>query len=247
MVLGLVLFFLGASVGSFINVLVGRFGKEKKINLSGRSRCDSCRRQLAWWENLPIISFFLLRGRCRTCHSPIPWEYPVVELATGLIYFLIFNFQFSIFKQFFLALIVATLLIIIFLFDFHYQIIPDWTVILLVFLAISYHFPSANLLTGVITAGFFFLLHLITRGRGMGLGDVKFSFFMGIFLGWPRIVLALYLAFLTGAIVGVILVLGKKKKFGQQIAFGPFLVLSTFIAWFGGNQLIDQINQWLIL
>jgi len=264
-------FWLGASVGSFINVLVGRFGKKKAVDVAGRSKCDYCCRQLEWWENIPIISFLFLRGRCRTCHSPIPWEYPLVELATGIIYLLIFNFPANSFAvlaggpadslailaggQFWrlgLELMIATLLIVVFLFDLHYQIIPDWATLSLIGLTLVYHYSLnsnfyllTSILTGLAAAAFFLALHLITRGRGMGLGDVKFSFFMGFFFGPTKTAAALYLAFLTGAIIGVILILGKKKKFGQQIAFGPFLVAATFIIWIKGEEVINLLLKWL--
>jgi len=245
------IFVLGTAVGSFLNVLVWRSGRRKKWILE-RSVCDHCGRRLEWWENIPIISFLFLRGRCRTCRSPIPWEYPIVELVTGIIFFLI-NFQFPISNFQFPDLILhltlytmAVFLIAIFLFDLHYQIIPDWAVAILIGLSgitqlINFQFFQ-YVLIGFAAAAFFLLLHLITRGRGMGLGDVKFAFFMGFFLGFPKIIFAFYLAFLTGAMTGVILILNKRKKFGQRISFGPFLVLATFITWFWGEQLVRCIK-----
>lgn len=245
-----VLFFLGASVGSFINVLVWRKGKKKKI--LGRSFCDHCRRQLFWWENIPLISFIVLRAKCRTCRSPIPFQYWLVELLTGIIFFLVF--WLLPFENIFLTfghLLLAGLLIAVFLFDFHYQIIPDWTVFGGLGLAFLIHLLNQEkifdfFLVGVVSFLFFLLLHLITKGRGMGLGDVKFSFFMGFFLGFPRIILAFYLAFLTGAFFGVILILLKKKKFGQQISFGPFLTLAAFVSWLGGEKLLKLLVSYFL-
>ena len=255
------IFVLGAAVGSFLNVLVWRSGREKKW-VWERSVCDDCGRRLRWWENIPVISFLFLCGRCRTCRFPIPREYPVVELATGIIFFLI-NFQFPISNFQFPGLIlhfifyaIATLLIAVFLFDFHYQIIPDWATIVLILLTIPYHFlfcPQflnsyilkflySYLPPALVAAGFFLFLHLITQGRGMGLGDVKFAFFMGFFFGFPKIIFAFYLAFLTGAATGVILILIKRKKFGQRISFGPFLVLATFVIWFWGEELVKCVK-----
>ncbi len=250
-------FIFGAAVGSFVNVVVGRFGKEKKW-WQGRSYCDNCQRQLKWWENIPIFSYLFLGGRCHTCHSPIPWEYPVVELATGIIYsFIIYHFKFSNLLLTTCYLLLATLLILVFLFDFHYQIIPDWSVLSLIIISLLINFNEYHLqgeisrhLGGDILIGlggslFFLLLHLITRGKGMGLGDVKFAFFMGFFLGWPKILAAFYIAFLTGAVVGVILILMKRKKFGQHLAFGPFLVLATIVVWFFGGQLINWAQKFI--
>ena len=251
-------FGLGTAVGSFINVLVSRFQEKGRIDLLGRSRCDHCQRQLEWWENIPLISFLLLRGQCRTCHSPIPWEYFLVELTTGFIYLFLFihnnyslltsKWQWTLLLGLANRLLIVALLIVVFLFDFHYQIIPDWATLILLSLALLYHqifISGSSLLThffiGLISASLFLFLHLITRGKGMGLGDVKFALFMGFFLGPSKTVLAFYLAFLTGALVGVILILVGKKRFGQQIAFGPFLVGGTFVSWLGGDGLIKLL------
>lgn len=247
----IVIFILGTVVGSFVNVVVGRFGQEKKW-WQGRSFCDECRHVLKWWENIPIVSYLILKGRCLTCHSPIPLEYTLVELTTGLVFVLTFLHSSTALATL-LNCSVATLLILIFLFDLHYQIIPDWCILGLIGLAVLINlggsrFSSGTIrgflslvLTGLGASLFFLLLHLITRGRGMGLGDVKYTFFMGLFLGWPKIIIGLYTAFLTGAIIGVILILMNKKKFGQQISFGPFLVFGTFVSWFWGEELISNI------
>jgi len=250
---GGVIFLLGASVGSFLNVLVGRFGEKGKVDLSGRSYCDSCRRQLRWWENIPLISFLALRGRCFRCHSPIPREYFLVELVMGLVYllaahqFLSLDFQFLNLKLV-LELLIITFLAIVFLFDFHYQIIPDWAVFSLVILACGYHYLNSSIfqllklvLTGLVAAGFFFFLYLVTRGRGMGFGDVKLAFFLGFFLGPARTILALYWAFLTGAVVGVILVLSRRYRWRQPIAFGPFLVTGGLLSWWWGEMVINYL------
>jgi len=241
---GVLAFLFGLSVGSFINVLVWRFNKKKKW-FQGRSVCDHCQRKLNWWENVPLLSFLFLRGRCRTCHSPIPFEYPLMELVTGLIYLLV-TWHFSPSGLFLTVcyLITVSLLIAIFVFDLHYRIIPDWAIVSLVVICLIINaFNGVDLISYLISGlsfSFFFLfLYLITRKKGMGFGDVKFSFFMGFFLGWPKIVVSFYLAFLTGAIFGVILILLKKKKFGQQIAFGPFLVGATLISWFWGEKIVN--------
>jgi len=271
----LAIFLLGASVGSFLNVLVWRerpVKKKKKLSWwRGRSVCDSCGKDLRWWENIPLVSFLFLKGRCRTCHSPIAFEYFLVEFGTGLIYLLVFfNLPPISFLLSTVYCLLTTILIFIFLYDLHYQIIPDWSVLGLVLLTLAgYLFhprgvplghlrgefgretPSAQLesidisnigsglLAGLSAAGFFLFLHLITKGRGMGLGDVKFAFFMGLFLGPSRLVLALYFAFLTGAVIGVILILLGRKRFGQHIPFGPFLAAGTFFSWLWGDSVIN--------
>jgi len=275
------IFVLGASVGSFVNVLIYRTKIEyqksnKKLKrkehcyrfLLGRSYCDHCKRQLKWWENIPIISYIFLKGKCRTCHSPIPVEYLIVELFTGII-FLLIGFKVTSYElrvntilltSYFLLL--TSFLVIIFLYDLHYQIIPDYAIMSLVLLSLLVHildnfsisWPAriatqsvaggflGFLASGLLASLFFLFLHLITKGRGMGWGDVKFAFFVGFLLGWPRSLIAFYIAFLTGALLGVILILVKKKKFGQTISFGPFLVFGTFVALFYGEAILRNFN-----
>ncbi len=249
------LFTLGMCVGSFINVLVSRFGEKNRSWYQGRSICDHCGRQLKWWENIPLFSYLFLGGKCRTCHSPIPWQYPFIELGTGIL-FLIPNSKILISKHqsfllFTIYLLLITFLLIVFLFDLKYMLIPDWTIISLIFFTLAINFINHqsliinhNFFSALGASAFLGLLYLITKGKGMGLGDVKFSFFMGLFLGWPKIVVGFYLAFLTGAIIGVILILMGRKKFGQLVPFGPFLVLGTFISWLWGFKLINLFFQW---
>ena len=231
------LFGLGAVVGSFINCVVYRVNHSLSP-LKGRSICPKCKHRLAWKDNIPLLSFLLLGGRCRYCSSPISWQYPIVELTAGALALLIFSFQFSIYN-----LIITYSLLAIFVSDLIYITIPDEIVFPTLFIVFIYlilqspNFLISNFLISFLTASFFYFLVLITHGRGMGLGDVKLAGLMGLILGWPKILAALYLAFLTGAFFGVILILLKKKKFGQHIAFGPFLTTATFISIFWGEKI----------
>ena len=255
--------------------------------LSGRSYCDHCKKALAWLDNIPLLSFVLLRGRSRCCHKKISWQYPIVELVTGIITILIIslsNYELRLpagkagVTSY--GLIIAYCLIIIFVSDLNYQVIPDQVIYPAIGVALVYrlfsfllftsqgllqtHQPRriafANLrgffvglpsevsfwgylLTGLGAMGFFLLLHLVTKGKGMGLGDVKLAVLMGLLLGWPKIIIALYFAFLTGALAGVILILTGKKKFGQHIPFGPFLVTGTFVSWFWGERILGYLGH----
>lgn len=252
------LFVLGLCVGSFLNVLIDRLPKEEQV-FRGRSYCDHCHHQLAWYDLIPVLSWLCLRGRCRYCYSPISWQYPVVEIITGLSFVFIYQWVMS-WCSASLDCCVATLLhgyiasslIVIFFTDLKYQIIPDKVVFSGIGLALLFHlfhrprspFAYASghlggvLPAGLGAAGFFLCLFLLTRGKGMGMGDVKLALFMGLFLGFPKIVIAFYLAFLTGALLGVILILLKKKKFGEHIPFGPFLVGGTLGAMFWGEKIL---------
>lgn len=257
------LFLLGLCTGSFLNVVIYRLNHNLSP-IGGRSFCPHCKRKIKWQDNLPLLSFFLLRGRCRSCHSPISWQYPLVEIATGLAFLLIgwlvlgsrslspLHCYISIFLN---CYIVASL-IAIFVSDLRYQVIPDEVVYPGMVIALLSRLrdgmapqPSAAgifnvlpvaqlgsvLLAGLAAAAFFWFLVLVTRGKGMGMGDVKLAGLMGFLLGFPQVLVALFLAFLTGAAVGVILVLLEKRGFGDQIPFGPFLVAATAVSWLWGG------------
>lgn len=249
------IFVFGLVIGSFLNVLIYRLPQNK--SLFGRSFCPNCQKKISWQDNIPLVSYFLLGGKCRKCHSPISWYYPLVELATGVLFVLTFwgflkeNLQFTIYPsaslrasnfQFVLSiiyhLIIFSSLIVVFFTDLKYGIIPDkvvFTATIITFIFLISQYPNlliSNFLSGIGASAFLGLLFLITRGRGMGLGDVKLAFLMGLFLGFPKIIPAFYLAFLTGAAVSLILILAGKKRFGQTISFGPFLVLGTILVFF---------------
>jgi prepilin signal peptidase PulO-like enzyme (type II secretory pathway) len=253
-------FLFGLAVGSFLNVLIYRLPRGLKF-AGGRSFCPKCHHKISWFDNIPIFSFIFLGGKCRHCHSPISWKYPGVELITGIVTVIILNFKFEILNQFltsnfknilevFLYLILVWSLIVIFFIDLEHQIIPDEilfpviVLFLLFFLATDYQLLVSNyLLPALGSFLFLFIIWAVTRGRGMGFGDVKLAFLMGLCLGFPRIILAFYIAFLTGAMIGVILILFKKKKFGQHIAFGPFLTLGTFVSLIWGEKVINLVQK----
>jgi leader peptidase (prepilin peptidase)/N-methyltransferase len=237
---------IGLVLGSFVGALTWRFPRHESI-LKGRSHCDNCRKKIAWFDNIPLFSFFVLRGRCRYCHKPISIRYPLIEASTALIFMAIFGTMIFNWIYFFYLLALSVLLISIFVIDLEHRIIPDEFVFLaygLVFLAL---FLSNNplffqhLFLGYLAALFLLVVHLATKGKGMGLGDVKFVLVGGTFFGWPLTPLWLFIAFLTGAIVGIILIILGKTKFGRQIAFSPFLVISFLIVLIWGNSLLNLI------
>lgn len=238
----LFVFLFGLAVGSFLNVVVYRLNHHKNP-LKGRSFCPKCKHQLSWLDNMPLLSFLLLKGRCRYCRSPISWQYPLVELATALLSLLVFNWSrenTATTLGLFYYLFITYSLITIFVSDFLYQTIPDEVSVPAIIAGFLWALGQQNLsfvITGAAAALFFYLLYFFTKGKGMAFGDVKLALLMGLFLGWPKIIIALYLAFLTGAVVGLGLILFKKKKFGQTIAFGPFLTASTLASLFWGESI----------
>lgn len=232
-----IVFIIGLCVGSLLNVLIDRLPKGESIWID-RSRCDHCKKKLRWYELIPLLSFLMQSGRCRRCHKKFSLQYPLVELTTGL-GFVHFYAQGPALS---LMLIFGSLLVI-FVADLKYMIIPDSMVVVGVIGAIGGIWSRGagigeNAMAGVGAALFFLVLFLITRGRGMGFGDVKLAFLLGLWLGYPKIVVGLYAAFLTGALVGVILILKGNKSLKSKIAFGPFLVLGATVAALYGDVLL---------
>ncbi len=259
------LFIIGLAIGSFLNVLIYRSIHDESP-VGGRSKCPYCHKQIAWYDNIPLLSFLILRGKCRKCKKPISWQYPVVELITGLLFvwwylggfflwqvFQLQNFPLVVIQPIF-WLLVGILLLVIFFTDLRYMIIPDYAVGSLFGLALLYRitlvlFESMQVkdfmlgLLGMVLAGtFFFCLWYFTKGKGMGFGDVKFSLPMALLVGWPNIFVTVMLSFVLGAIVAVIFLSFGKKTLKQTIPFGPFLVISTFISLVYG----DVLLQWYL-
>lgn len=243
----LVLLAIGLIVGSFLGAYTFRYPRGISV-LKGRSYCPKCKKSLAWYDNIPLFSFVLLRGKCRQCSQKVSWRYPAIELATAL-GFVGAGFLAPNLATLATLLILFSLMLSIFVIDLEAKMIPDELAFLGFGLVMFYLLlinPSplfTSLAAGFAAALFLLLIHLATRGRGMGLGDVKLAVFAGTLLGWPMMSIWLFTAFLTGAVVGTILVLTKKASFGKQIAFGPFLVIALIITLVWGKSLLN----WLFL
>lgn len=258
-----ILFVLGLSVGSFLNVLIDRIPHNESI-WKNRSHCDYCKHILSWYDLIPVFSFLILTRKCRYCHKKISWQYPLIELITGVAF--LFTYIFFLFNQLSTTnnlpageagqqfqiiyhLILVSSLIAIFFADLKYRIIPDQILILLAVVTFIYlYFFQRNnlpdhLLAALIFFSIFFILVLVTRGKGMGLGDVKYAFVMGFILGMSFSVVSFYLSFLTGAVISLILIIKGKKKMKSTIPFGPFLTASTAITLFYGKNLWDIFRK----
>ncbi len=254
----------GLIAGSFVTAYTYRLPLGKSVK-KGRSICPNCKEIIVWYDNIPLLSFLLLKGKCRRCGKKISIRYPVIELMSvvgfvGLYYFLaacggdspfssnlICSWQttlgpFSLPFMLLIFLIVLTIFII----DLKKRIIPDELSLfglVLVFLGLLLIDPSGlyvHLLSGFGAGVFLLLIYILTSGKGMGLGDVKLALFLGTLLGWPWTAVWLFGAFLTGAIIGSILILIKKISFGKQIAFGPFLILALVITLIWGDTLLKM-------
>ncbi len=251
------LFVISIHVGSFLNVLIDRIPKGEGF-VKGRSYCDHCKKRLRAFDLVPLFSFIFLRGKCRYCGQRISLYYPLVELLTALLFLLaIYSLPTAANQLFVMSHLPSTLyylfivscLITIFFTDLKYGIIPDKIVypailISFLFLILNSKFLILNYLLSGLGAGLFFLiLHVATRGKGMGAGDVKLAFLMGFLLGAPLVIISLYLAFLTGAAVSLILILWRKKTRKDTISFGPFLTLGTYASLFWGKEILQIVSK----
>jgi len=245
----LTIFLFGLAVGSFLNSIIYRLQTGENF-LFTRSYCPYCKHILNWQDLIPILSFLILKRKCRYCQQKISWQYPLVEIATAILFLVGFNPQNFLFSIFYF--LIASLLIIIFVYDLKHYIIPDkviYPAILIVGIwylvsGIFFHFYTKyyilnTLYSGLGAAVFFLAIVVISKGKWMGSGDIKLALFMGLFLGFPNILVALFSAFLLGAIIGLGLIIAGKKTLKSEVPFGPFLVTGTFIALFFSNQIIN--------
>jgi leader peptidase (prepilin peptidase)/N-methyltransferase len=236
----------GAMIGSFLNVCICRLPKEESIVFPG-SHCPQCSKPIRWYDNIPLVSYLLLRGKCRHCHRSISMQYPLVEGITALLSLLLFitfgpSLSYVVYFSFTAALVVITMI------DLHHQIIPD--VISLpgigVGLLASWILPPAsvvNALLGVLLGGGSLFLvatfyQWLFKREGMGGGDVKLLAMIGAFLGWKAVILTILLSSLIGSVVGITVMIWKGRDFKYAIPFGPFLSLGAVISLFFGEDLI---------
>ena len=256
--LGVIFFgILGIIIGSFLNVVILRYNTGKGI--SGRSGCLSCNKKLHWHELVPIISFLFLKGRCVGCKSKISWQYPLVEIFTGIVFVAIFLKQIQVFYfspmlaviGLLFYLIICSLLIVIFVYDFRHTIIPNGLVYAFSILAFVYHIIQTpvdllfkmpyllDTLSGFIFFIPFFCLWYFSKGRWIGLGDGKLVLGIGFLLGFVSGLSAIILSFWIGAIFSILIMLMDRLNRGRhnitiksEIPFAPFLIIGTLILFF---------------
>ncbi|MEK7136420.1 MAG: prepilin peptidase [Patescibacteria group bacterium] len=252
---------LGLIVGSFLNVAILRYNTGK--SLKGRSLCLSCAKQLTWLELIPVFSFLRQKGRCRGCNSKISWQYIAVEILTAVIFVFIANVAINIFggdypfasARFFIwNSAIASLLLVIAVYDLRHKIIPDELVYgFMIMAGLTGFIVHAEigltqiiwlvhgLFSGAIVFALFWALWHFSHGRLMGFGDAKLVFGIGLWMGWKPALVALLIAFVVGAIIGVSLILLSKWKnaprflraysLKSEIPFAPFLVFGAIISF----------------
>lgn len=253
------LFLMGLVWGSFLNVVIFRMSHGKSV-AAGRSICPKCKHILSWKYNIPLLSYAFLRGRCAYCHKKISIQYPLIEFLTGVFFVWWFVVGFNFFKlvgnpwsfiQPVFWLTVGLVLFSIFMTDLLYMVIPFSLNLLLFTLSLFYRVGLTSfgmmrkedffnaVLSGFATCVIFLLIQLATKKikgvDGFGMGDILLVPSLGLLLGWPKILPGLFLSFLSGSVVGIILLFVGKKKLGQYLPFGPFLILGTVLALLWGS------------
>lgn len=248
-------FLFGLVIGSFLNALVWRMRVGKSF-LWKRSQCPKCGHELSSLDLIPIFSFLFLFGKCRYCRRKISLQYPLVELFTGFLFILFYlkaayfleagliplniYFWITIFLNWFLIAV----LVAIFIYDARYGLIPDKFTVPAIFVAFLGNFLLGEniwnfALAALVGGGFFLVQYLISRGRWIGGGDIRLGILMGAILGYPNVILSLFLAYFIGAVYSLVLIAFKQKTLKSNIPFGPFLVAGTIIAMFLGERLMD--------
>jgi len=243
----LIMFFvLGAILGSFFNV-VGLRQPKNIPYVFGRSYCPMCKKNLKWYELIPIVSYGLQKGRCRNCQEHIPIIYPLIEFSTASLFTFSF-YQFGFHIEFIIALCLISMLMILFVTDLTYMILPNK--ILLFFLPIFILLrlihpldPWWTSITGSLLSFLFIAMIIVVSKGGMGAGDMKLFAVIGIVIGLQMVVLTFLLACLIGSLIGGYQRIRNKIERGQAIPFGPSIVMATILTYFYGDILMDWYLQ----
>ena len=233
---------IGLSLGSFFNVIIFRFDSGRTV-VKGRSECLSCRSVIRWFDLIPVLSYFILRGRCRKCKENISPLYPIVEISTAVILLLLFlNTPVISYLTLLNTLVVLLLVLVIFL-DIRYFIIPDKIAILLTAATIGLKTLGNNedflylLISALGLTAFFAILFLVSKGRWIGLGDIKLIFLIGLLLGYPMGYIAIVSSVWLAALFSMALLVVKKATMKTEVPFGSFLSATTIIFIIFGNEL----------
>jgi len=245
--LGFVVFLFGITVGSFVNVCIYRLPRNTSVVFPA-SHCPSCKKKVRPWQNIPLLSFLLLRGKCGHCKAPISWQYPLVELLNGFGFLFIFR-EFGPTPQTLIYLLFFSALVAVIFIDLSHQIIPD--VITLPGIAIGVLAASTILPPGLTNSliglflggGLFYLVAVLSvailKKEGMGGGDIKLIAMIGAFLGWQAVLLTIFLAALSGSVIGIAMIMMKDRSRADLIPFGPYLVFGALTSLFWGNGILS--------
>jgi leader peptidase (prepilin peptidase)/N-methyltransferase len=238
----------GLIIGSFLNVVAYRLPRGESL-AHPPSRCPSCGAPVKPYDNIPVLSWLVLRGRCRACKAPISARYPLVEALTGALYALVTWARWDDASEIALGIVLVTILIPIALIDFEHRIIPNRitgpavVVAIVIGVVLDVDFVVEQLIAGA-AAGGFFLLAAIAYPRGMGMGDVKLAGVLGLYLG-RGVGLAVLVGLVAGVVVGAVIIarVGAEKGRKTAVPFGPFLALGGVIAIFAGDAVADAYSD----
>lgn len=240
---------IGLAVGSFINALV--FRTHEDIPITGRSKCVKCEKPIDARDLVPVLSYFLLRGRCRKCKAAFSWQYPAVEAVTGILFGVAAYYVGDVLAdgqsvaEFLRLAVFIVFLVIIFVYDLRYSYIldrftfPAMIIAVLFNLALGIYEPLYMLIGALVLGGFFLAQYVLSKHTWVGGGDIRMGVLMGLMLGLGSGLVALFLSYALGAIVGAYLLISGKKKFGSKIPFGTFLAVGTFVALLWGSTILD--------
>jgi leader peptidase (prepilin peptidase) / N-methyltransferase len=233
----------GAILGSFLNVVAYRLPKGESLSVP-RSRCPGCETPIKPYDNVPVLSWLLLRGRCRACGTTIAWRYPLVELTTAVLMALVVV-RFGASDEVWLGFAFVLLLVPVTVIDIDFRIIPNklmiaGTVAAPVILALTQPGDIPEHLIAAVAAGGFLLIAAVAYPSGMGMGDVKLAFVMGLFLG-REVGVAMLVALVAGSLVGIAIMARKGAQEGRKTAipFGPFLALGGLVGLLAGDPIVD--------
>ena len=237
----------GLAWGSFLNVVIYRLPLRMSL-FKPSSSCPHCNEKIKFYDNIPVLSFLLLRGKCRHCKGKISLRYPLVELLTAVSFLLLYS-QYSLSFFFFSSCIFACALIALGFIDFYHQILPDEITLPGLLLALIYSLFRTDLnlrqaLIGAVAgAGFllfvYYAYYLLRKKEGLGLGDVTMMLLIGAYLGWQQAFFTLILASFVGALVGIFFIIYQKKDFQYSLPFGTFLAPAAFAALLWGERIIN--------
>ncbi len=266
---------LGLAVGSFLNVVIGRLpimlqrqwqaqcaalndqpvAPSERFNLAlPNSHCPSCEHAIAWYDNIPLLSWLLLQARCRHCNTAISARYPLVETVTAAVFGLLYwNYGLSL--DLLMWCLFAALLICLLFIDVDHLLLPDQLTYLLLWLGLLYAVlggpvPLEHAVVGAI-AGYgalwsvYWLFKLLSGKEGMGYGDFKLLAALGAWLGYSMLPLVVMVAALSGAVIGFVWQRWQRQKHSQPIPFGPFLIAAAVVALLWGDMLLAQYWQWV--
>ena len=241
---------VGLLIGSFLNVCIHRLPRRESVVWPG-SRCPACARALSWYENIPVLSWLVLRGRCRTCGAPIAFTYPLIEAVTAGLFlaaFLTYGPTWFLVPR----LVFLCAIVVLFVIDWQHQVLPNVITLpgIAVGFAFSLGFPPGwqSSLLGLVIGGVFpFLVaeaYFRLRGReGMGMGDFKMLAMVGAFLGWPLVWIVLILSCALGIVIGGGALLLTRKGFGTRLPFGTFIAVASLVGVLAGDTVVEVYDS----